>query len=497
MTLRLADEPSPDTGEGLALVLVGFRNDVARHRVLPWLREHIESPPAELSLPFTVFAQIDRETGSRYCTELSQLGAMVRLTGDEDTPAAEPVVARVIEEPPPARRASPRAIIGVIALAGLAIVGAFLRWQAEPKPAKTATAAPPAQPAVASAPKQSAKTGQVNGQIRRLMAQGDLPGALQAIESVPDAEKDAATLALKGELHVKRSDWNAACTAYERSVELGSQDPQVFLALAGIYRQEGRQRDAVDMLHRAKENGARGAEFESLKSVVVAEQDAESDFGGVASAHFTLSFEEGKDDAAARLIVSHLEDAYLTVGHKLGNYPKHKIPVVLYAAREFQRVTHSPEWAGALYDGRIKVPVRGLQGESAEIARTMRHEYAHALINSVSGGRCPVWLNEGAAMWAEDDRNGEREEWALGLVQLHPPMRLAQLEKSFGRMSELQAAAAYAQSYLAVQHLVARYGEVRLQRLLAAFATTTSTDEAFRQALSVELASFEDELRRN
>ena len=34
--------------------------------------------------------------------------------------------------------------------------------------------------------------------------------------------------------------------------------------------------------------------------------------------------------------------------------------VVLYTQRDFHAVTQTPDWAGAAYDGRIKLPVRGL-----------------------------------------------------------------------------------------------------------------------------------------
>jgi hypothetical protein len=106
-----------------------------------------------------------------------------------------------------------------------------------------------------------------------------------------------------------------------------------------------------------------------------------------------------------------------------------------------------------------------------------------------------VWLNEGVAMWAEDERDGEREEWALGAIRFDRSFNLAQLERSFGRLSERQALAAYAQSYLAVRHIVARYGPLPLQRLLTAFASNASAAEAFRDALSIELSTFEEELR--
>jgi hypothetical protein len=62
-------------------------------------------------------------------------------------------------------------------------------------------------------------------------------------------------------------------------------------------------------------------------------------------------------------------------------------------------------------------------------------------------------------------------------------------------LSDRQAVAAYAQSYLAVRHIVTRYGQLPLRKLLTAYASTASTADAFRAVLSIELSTFEDELR--
>lgn len=507
MSLRLASSPDegaqppgePPPGDRCTLVLLGFRNDLARGRALSFLRQHVPATPHDPPLPHAV--EIDAATGERLATELDRLGGVVRLTREDSAPPAPPDCA--YDAGPlamssgsrfaiPLRNVRLLVVIGVGAAAIVRALGApqevadpFSKQRSRPQP--PAAAAAPARPQAASAHLAP---------IKRLIANGDLAGAQAALDRVLDDGDDAKAFALQGDLHGKRGKWVSARVAYERSVELGGEDPAVFVTLSGLYRQHGLQSQAVDMLHRAQQSGARGQDFEAMKQVVVAEQEAESGYDSLTSPHFAVSFDGGEDPAAARLILSQLEDAYLVVGHKLGEYPSHRTPVVLYPAQEFQRATHSPSWAGALYDGRIKVPVGGLRSDSPELARTIRHEYAHSLIMTISGGRCPVWLNEGVAMWAEDDRDGERESWALGALELHPPVKLAQLEKSFMRLSAQQAGAAYAQSYLAARHLVARYGDRSLQNLLGAFATSADTAAAFREALPIELSSFEDDLRR-
>ena len=98
-----------------------------------------------------------------------------------------------------------------------------------------------------------------------------------------------------------------------------------------------------------------------------------------------------------------LEDAYDAVGRKFDYYPEARTPVVLYSQQDFHTVTQTPDWAGAAFDGRIKLPVRGLSTDDPGFQRVVRHEYAHSLVAQLAGPRCPVWLNEGLAVWAEED----------------------------------------------------------------------------------------------
>ena len=505
MSLRLESAPR-GAGEAVdrcSLVLLGFRNDLARLRAVAFLQQQAEVAPmpSDFTLPYPIGDAIEARAGERIAAGLDRLGAIVRLTRLDQAPspssasAVEPFADEPIVGTPVRRSLLPGRNLRLLVIVG---IGAFLivrQLHGGREVTIPFTPPPPRGPrAAAPAKLQPARAPASTAQVRRLIADNDLAGAQDAVDRLFDDGGDAVAFALQGDIHGKHGDWPAARTAYERSIELGGEDPAVFLALSGIYRQQGMQTQAVDMLHRAQQSGARGQDFEQMKQVVVAEQDAESGFDSMTSAHFSVSFDGAEDNDAAQLILSQLEDAYMVVGHKLGEYPGHRTPAVLYSARDFQQVTHSPGWAGALYDGRIKIPVRGVQNDPA-LAKTIRHEYAHSLIMTLSGGKCPVWLNEGVAMWAEEEREGEREEWANAALQLQKPFTLAQLESSFMHLSSTQAATAYAQSYLAARRIVARYGDRSLRNLLIAFATTDSTAAAFREALPVELSSFEDELR--
>ena len=210
---------------------------------------------------------------------------------------------------------------------------------------------------------------------------------------------------------------------------------------------------------------------------------------------------ERESDAAAAAVVAHgLEDAYFHVGRKLDLYPGERIPVVLYPSEDFHDVTQTPSWTGGVYDGRIKLPSRGCRGRRQRGARAARcaTSTATSLVNQLSRGRCPVWLNEGVAIWCEEERDGERDDWAL--ADASPARCSSACATSRARSPACRADrvhVAYAQSYLAVRALVDRPARRRVRELLdrarrrrelrrAPSATSTTRD----------LAGFENELLR-
>ena len=128
------------------------------------------------------------------------------------------------------------------------------------------------------------------------------------------------------------------------------------------------------MYHRARDVGAGGPDFQENLARLERELDAEWDFDELRSAHFQIAFAGGARDsnAAARAVSDGLEDAYFHVGHKLDLYPGERVQVVLYASEDFHDITQTPSWTGGVYDGRIKLPSRGVEdGDSAVIEECM------------------------------------------------------------------------------------------------------------------------------
>lgn len=213
------------------------------------------------------------------------------------------------------------------------------------------------------------------------------------------------------------------------------------------------------------------------------EEDVEYNFGEHESRHFRVSFALGtRSDDVARVLRT-LEAAHRQIGMKFGGvYPPAPISVVVYTAEDFARATLLGEHVGAVYDGKIRVPIMDTHGEAIspeELRRRLFHEYTHVVIRYWVNEHVPWWLNEGLAETLSSDLVPSDLD-ALGAAYNQNALyTLSELEGS--QLSELGADAlrlAYAQSHLTVDYLWRRYGARGMIDLLTLMAERSPFEEA-------------------
>jgi len=205
--------------------------------------------------------------------------------------------------------------------------------------------------------------------------------------------------------------------------------------------------------------------------------------------HFTVLFEGPAEEEAAAAAVDILENAYGRVGDYLQVYPSEPITVVLYTQEQFRDITRTPGWSGGLFDGRIRLPIRGGLADRPEFERVLTHEYVHALVHSVAAGGVPAWLNEGLAAALE---TGGADRARSDIVR-RPVVPLSQLDRSFASLPAAAVASAYAGSALAVLDILERVGASRLVGLLADLGAGADFGRAFTSWVQMPFADFERE----
>ncbi len=157
--------------------------------------------------------------------------------------------------------------------------------------------------------------------------------------------------------------------------------------------------------------------------------------------------------------------------------------MILYTQEAFADITKAPGWAGALNDGRIRVPVQGLTGVDQELSRILKHELTHSFIQQKTHGRAPTWIQEGLAQWMEGQRSGEN---AVVLAQIYSNGRaasLGRLEGSWMAMSGDGARYAYAWALANIEYIVQSNGMRDIERILDRIGAGMATEAALKEVL--------------
>lgn len=223
------------------------------------------------------------------------------------------------------------------------------------------------------------------------------------------------------------------------------------------------------------------------------ESSAENNFTEADTGHFAVRYEGGKSSDALRgEILNTLETHYNELVGELGVAPRATISVSLYTSQAFFDVTQAPSWAGAVYDGKLRIPVEGLSGVTPELSRVIKHEMAHAFINQITRGRCPQWLNEGVAMSVEPRNLGSLGSRLQQVYAAERQMPLSALEGSWMGFSHSQAGLAYYEGLAGVLYIRDTYGMSDIQRILERIGDGSSTETAMRTTIHGGYADLED-----
>ena len=170
--------------------------------------------------------------------------------------------------------------------------------------------------------------------------------------------------------------------------------------------------------------------------------------------------------------------------------------VTLYTGQAFFDVTRAPSWSGAVNDGKLRIPISGMTGMTADLARVLKHELAHSFINQLSAGRCPTWLHEGIAQIEEGKSSASNGRALSQLFQDSNEIPFNVLEGSFMQFSSPQATLAYAESLAAVEYIRDTYGMSDVPRILERLAQGSSTEAALRASIHSDYRQLRDDLAR-
>lgn len=202
---------------------------------------------------------------------------------------------------------------------------------------------------------------------------------------------------------LEAGEWNCAEKNVRILLKETPDDTNLHLHLAGILYEQERYRECIhfiDSLHYTDKDFAFIREKSESLIREMAELNLES------SSHFRLEFEgqPSRNDILEALSV--LEIAYDSLCHLFDFRPENKMRLVLYQSADYQGLGSRPDWVGAVFDGKLRVPVNVMQYR--EVYRPLLfHELTHAFVRAMTRAKVPLWLNEGLAQVVDASRNDE------------------------------------------------------------------------------------------
>lgn len=325
-------------------------------------------------------------------------------------------------------------------------------------------------------------------------AHGDMEHALaDARTALTYAPEEPLYLLNVGYLLLRRSEFKESLEYLERARRFAPDN-------ADVPKLEGWAYYGLNKLDQAVAEWKRALALRPDKEVqmaldkALADKKEEESYKENESSHFKLRYSGAAAPALARDVLRTLERHYSEIESELNFTPPESIGVILYTQDAFSDITKAPAWAGALNDGRIRVPVQGLTSVDAELSRVLKHELTHSFISQKTRSACmglaascaihaPTWIHEGLAQWMEGKRSGEDAAILLQIYGAGHAIPLSRLEGSWLNMSGDTARYAYAWALANIEYIEQAGGMVDIERILDRIGAGMATETALGEVL--------------
>jgi len=220
-------------------------------------------------------------------------------------------------------------------------------------------------------------------------------------------------------------------------------------------------------------------------------------FNQYQSEHYDIKY-TSIDEPYVKLVAGVAEEAYDTVSSMFGMEPVGRTVIVVYPdssslARSFgwdkDANAMGIYWAGSI---RILSPREWLGEQDMQLyfAREgpMVHEFAHLMVDEMSGGNYNRWWTEGVAQYVEKKVTGF--EFSSPGNQKVEYYQLKQLAKKF---DELDQSIAYWESLQAAEYIADRYGQDSLFNITRQLGQGKSLEQAIENTLAIPYTEWEED----
>lgn len=280
------------------------------------------------------------------------------------------------------------------------------------------------------------------------------------------------------------------------SIDAYSRNKDAYILLGRIYYDMGKLYKARFYWGKVDKLFPGDKQISKLLARLDKEKYIESDYEEMDIYYFDLRYDEQIMDGNEYMLRQILKDARRDVGRDYRYYPNRKIPVIIYKEEDFDFIHQSPEWVAAVYDGKIRVPISNNKFEPKKFIHLIWHEYSHALVFDLSGGKCPIWFNEGLAMYQESKKTGLNMNPFIRAYEKNRLIPIKELNTVFANhKSQEQLFLAYIESYSIVSYFLDRWNFYIVNEILEYCKKGITFDDALQKSIYRNTAQLEEECK--
>ena len=317
--------------------------------------------------------------------------------------------------------------------------------------------------------------------LSSLVTVKDLNSADREIKELLALRPNDSDLVIKSATaYQKMENTLSAINILQEFLERYPDDSKVNYSLSRFLYFNGNLTESKYYLNRSLEIDANDAKSLEFKKKLDKEYSLDQSNNSFSGKHFELIYPDSFSEEWAEEMVEQLENAYDEIGSKLNFYPEQKAQVLLFQTTDFKMVHDLPDWAGGVYDGKIKLPVPA-NAIPIALKGAIFHEYTHHVIFLASSGNCPIWLNEGLAQVFEKDSDSISD---ISENLFEEEENLKSIDEGFRNSpNRINAVRLYKLSYNATCRLINEYGWNSIDDILRLLSIGKSFDEAANEIL--------------
>lgn len=315
----------------------------------------------------------------------------------------------------------------------------------------------------------------------------DFQSATEELELAIDvAPTNPRPLVQLGAYYLRRNLVPDAIFRLEEAIELASEDIDAHDLLGDAYYRDNDLKAALEHWEWVRGQDARRKGLSEKIEKAFRENAVEENFRKSTSLHFDVKYGRGTEGYKVRNLLGVLERAYRQIGQDLGNaFPPTPVQVNVYSAEEFSDATLMSRHVGALYDGKIRVPVTtaaGYELDESELKRRLFHEYVHVVIRHLLDDNTPWWVNEGLAETLSGELSDAYVSFLSKANEEGLLFDLGELEgDQLTRLDPESLNLAYRQAHYTVHYLRSRFGRRTMKQFLASLADGLDAESALRK----------------